>query len=132
MASPQDIPEIAAADLKILLDSPRPPLVLDVRENWEREAARLPDTLDIPMMEIPQRLAELPRVVQGVVDHLAPHRLTKYARDVATEFHQFYTECTILADDRELRVARLALCVATKTVLAEVLELIGVSAPETM
>jgi rhodanese-related sulfurtransferase len=61
MASPQDIPEIAAADLKILLDSPRPPLLLDVRESWEREAARLPDTLDIPMMEIPQRLAELPR-----------------------------------------------------------------------
>jgi arginyl-tRNA synthetase len=83
-------------------------------------------------MTLARRLAELPRVVQGVVDHLAPHRLTKYARDVATEFHQFYTECTILADDRELRVARLALCVATKTVLAEVLELIGVSAPETM
>jgi rhodanese-related sulfurtransferase len=61
MASPQDIPEISAADLKVLLDSPRPPLLLDVRENWEREAARLPDTLDIPMMEIPQRLAELPR-----------------------------------------------------------------------
>jgi arginyl-tRNA synthetase len=79
-----------------------------------------------------RRLAELPRVVQGVVDNLAPHRLTKYARDVATEFHQFYTECTILVDERELRLARLALCVATKSVLAEVLELIGISAPETM
>jgi rhodanese-related sulfurtransferase len=32
-----------------------------VRENWERDAARLPGTLDIPMMEIPQRLTELPR-----------------------------------------------------------------------
>ena len=61
MTSPQDIPEIAAADLKILLDSPRPPLVLDVREDWERDAARLPGTLDIPMMEVPQRFAELPR-----------------------------------------------------------------------
>ena len=79
-----------------------------------------------------RRLAELPRVVHGVIDNLAPHRLTKYARDVATEFHQFYTECTILVDERELRLARLALCVATKSVLAEVLELMGVSAPETM
>ena len=79
-----------------------------------------------------RRLAELPRVVHGVVDNLAPHRLTKYARDVATEFHQFYTECTILVDERELRLARLALCVATKSVLAEVLELIGISAPEAM
>jgi rhodanese-related sulfurtransferase len=61
MASPRDIPEIAPAALKLLLDSPQPPLVLDVRERWELEAARLPDTLDIPMMEIPQRLAELPR-----------------------------------------------------------------------
>jgi rhodanese-related sulfurtransferase len=60
MASP-DIPEIRPAALKALLESPQPPLVLDVRENWEREAARLPGTLDIPMMEVPQRLAELPR-----------------------------------------------------------------------
>jgi arginyl-tRNA synthetase len=79
-----------------------------------------------------RRLAELPRVVQGVVENLAPHRLTKYARDVATEFHQFYTACTILVDERDLRLSRLALCVATKSVLAEVLDLIGISAPETM
>ena len=61
MATPYDIPEISPAALKVLLDSPGPPLVLDVRENWERDAARLPGTLDIPMMEIPQRLTELPR-----------------------------------------------------------------------
>jgi rhodanese-related sulfurtransferase len=61
MAIPYDIPDINPAALKVLLDSPAPPLVLDVRENWEREAARLPGTLDIPMMEIPQRLTELPR-----------------------------------------------------------------------
>jgi rhodanese-related sulfurtransferase len=61
MATAQSIPEVSPAALKVLLDSPQPPLVLDVRENWEREAARLPGTLDIPMMEIPQRLGELPR-----------------------------------------------------------------------
>jgi arginyl-tRNA synthetase len=83
-------------------------------------------------MTLARRLAELPRVVEGVVEHLAPHRLTKYARDVATEFHQFYNECTILDDDPDVRLARLALCIATKSVLAQVLDLIGVSAPETM
>jgi len=83
-------------------------------------------------MALARRLAELPRVVAGVVEHLAPHRLPKYARDVATEFHQFYTECTILVDERDVRLARLALCMATKSVLAEVLALIGVNAPETM
>ncbi len=66
MASPH-IPEIAPAALKARLAAPQPPLVLDVRENWEREAARLPGTLDIPMMEVPQRLAELPRDREIVV-----------------------------------------------------------------
>jgi rhodanese-related sulfurtransferase len=55
------ISELKPAELKMLLDSAQPPLVLDVRENWELAAARLPGTLDIPMMQIPQRLAELPR-----------------------------------------------------------------------
>jgi rhodanese-related sulfurtransferase len=59
--APQQIPEITPAALKALLGSPQPPLVLDVRESWEREAASLPGTVDIPMMEVPQRLAELPR-----------------------------------------------------------------------
>ena len=67
MASVHDIPQITPAALQALLQSPQPPLVLDVRENWEREAARLPDTLDIPMMEVPQRLAELPRDREIVV-----------------------------------------------------------------
>ncbi len=79
-----------------------------------------------------RRLAEFPQVVQGVVDHLAPHRLARYARDVATDFHQFYTACKILVDDRDTRVARLALCVAAKNVLKHVLDLIGVGAPDSM
>jgi arginyl-tRNA synthetase len=79
-----------------------------------------------------RRLAEFPETVRGVAEYLAPHRLARYARDVASDFHQFYTECRILADDRATRVARLALCLATKTVLARALALTGVSAPETM
>src|ERR1700690_4326804 len=67
MGNPQGIVEIGPAALKAPLDSAQPPLVLDVRENWEREAARLPGTVDIPMGEIPQRLAELPRERQIVV-----------------------------------------------------------------
>lgn len=83
-------------------------------------------------LALARRLAELPKVVRGVIDHLAPHRLAKYARDVASDFHQFYAECRILVEDPTVRLARLALCIAAKTVLAEVLDLIGVSAPEAM
>jgi arginyl-tRNA synthetase len=79
-----------------------------------------------------RRLAEFPSVVAGVVEYLAPHRLARYARDVAADFHQFYTECRILADDSQVRLARLALCLATKNVLARTLDLAGVRAPESM
>ncbi len=71
-------------------------------------------------------------VVAGVARSRAPHRLPKYARDVAADFHQFYSDCIILTDDRAQTVARLGLALATQTVLAKALELCGVSAPETM
>jgi arginyl-tRNA synthetase len=79
-----------------------------------------------------RRLAEFGSVVAGVARTLAPHRLPKYARDVAADFHQFYSDCTILGDDREQTVARLGLALAAQTVLAKTLELCGVSAPDSM
>lgn len=79
-----------------------------------------------------RRVAEFPAVVADVVDRLAPHRLARYARDVASDFHQFYTDCKILDERRDLRLARLALSVAAKTVLAKTLALAGVSAPDSM
>ncbi|MDQ2866778.1 MAG: arginine--tRNA ligase [Candidatus Eremiobacteraeota bacterium] len=102
------------------------------------DAARARDGNSLQVLEhsaelaLVRRLAELPRAVRGVVENLAPHRLAKYARDVASDFHQFYTECKILTEDREVRTARLGLCIATQNVLATVLDLIGVSAPESM
>jgi arginyl-tRNA synthetase len=83
-------------------------------------------------LSLARRLAEFPNVVAGVVDQLAPHRLARYARDVAADFHQFYTECKILAEQRELRLARLALSLAAKGVLAQTLTLAGVGAPDSM
>jgi arginyl-tRNA synthetase len=100
------------------------------------EAARRGEHLDrlVEPAEIAlaRRLAELGATVAGVARARAPHRLPKYARDVAADFHQFYAECTILGDDRALTLARLGLALATKQVLATALELCGVSAPESM
>ncbi len=79
-----------------------------------------------------RRVAEFPAVVADVVDRLAPHRLARYARDVASDFHQFYSDCKILDERPDLRLARLALCVAAKTVLAKTLALAGVTAPDSM
>ncbi|MDQ2872492.1 MAG: arginine--tRNA ligase [Candidatus Eremiobacteraeota bacterium] len=101
--------------------------VADARAGRALTALRHPAELALA-----RRLAEFPGVVQNVVDHLAPHRLARYARDVAADFHQFYAECKILAVDRDERLARLSLCMAAETVLARVLRLLGVSAPDSM
>ena len=59
--TPREMPvAIDVIELRDLLRSERPPLVLDVREPWEREICALPGGLAIPMGEIPDRLSELP------------------------------------------------------------------------
>jgi len=83
-------------------------------------------------LALARRLSEFPAIVRSVVDGLAPHRLARYLQSVAADFHQFYMNCTVLGEDAELSVARLALSHATKTVLASGLDLLGVSAPDAM
>ena len=53
--------EYAPAEVAAQLKAPSPPLLLDVREAWELEIARLPEALHIPMAQIPARLSELDR-----------------------------------------------------------------------
>jgi arginyl-tRNA synthetase len=83
-------------------------------------------------LALARRLAEFGPTVAGVARARAPHRLTKYARDVASDFHQFYDSCRVLGDDAAVTTARLGLAIATKTVLATTLQLCGVSAPDVM
>ena len=109
--------------------------VLRRAEAADVEAARAADLSPLvhdAELALARRIADLPHLAQGVVDQLAPHRLARYARDVATDFHQFYTECRILDDERGVRLARLALCLAAQRVLALVLGLLGVAAPDSM
>jgi arginyl-tRNA synthetase len=83
-------------------------------------------------LALARRLAEFPAKVRSVAEGRAPYRLARYAQDIAADFHQFYMACTVLGDDEELSVARLALVHATKLVLAQTLAILGVSAPEQM
>jgi arginyl-tRNA synthetase len=90
-------------------------------------------SLDHPSeLAVIRRLADFSRTVADAAKARAPHRLAEYARDVATDFHSFYTECVVLSDDDALSSARLSLCLASKAVLASALDLLGVSAPEKM
>ncbi len=79
-----------------------------------------------------RKMLMLPEIVADAAVSLAPHPLPYYAQDLATAFHSFYTECRVIGDDPELTKARLKLVAASKTALAAVLDLIGVTAPEQM
>jgi arginyl-tRNA synthetase len=83
-------------------------------------------------LDLLRALADTPATIARAAELRAPHRLTHAAQDLATRFHRFYTECPVLGEDEALTQARLALCVGTKRVLANLLELLGVSAPEAM
>ncbi|MCQ9369903.1 arginine--tRNA ligase [Corynebacterium sp. 35RC1] len=81
-------------------------------------------------------LGEFPAVVKGAADLREPHRVARYAEELAGTFHRFYDSCQILPKQGEqaepIHTARLALAAATRQVLANALGLVGVSAPERM
>jgi arginyl-tRNA synthetase len=78
------------------------------------------------------RLAEYPDMLAHAADELGPHAVAFYLRDLAGEFHSFYSADRVLVDDAALRTARIALLAATRQVLANGLATIGVSAPQKM
>ena len=77
-------------------------------------------------------LADMPDVLARAAELRAPHRVAHAAQDVARRFHSFYTECRVVGEDEELTQARLWLCRASQQVLANLLAILGVSAPERM
>ena len=77
-------------------------------------------------------LAKYPEVLEGSAQALEPHQVAAYLREVATRLHGFYNAHTFLVDDGAVRGARLSLAVATQSVLADGLALLGVSAPDSM
>ena len=79
-----------------------------------------------------RKIADLPAEIAGAARDLAPYRLARYATDLATLFHSFYSECRVLTDDEELKKARLVLVNAARITLRNVLTLLGVTAPERM
>jgi arginyl-tRNA synthetase len=77
-------------------------------------------------------LAEVPGQIEAAAELRAPHRIAHAAQDLAASFHRFYTECRVVSDDDGLTQARLWLAAGTKQVLANLLGLLGVSAPDRM
>ena len=81
-------------------------------------------------------LAEFPGIVEAAATFREPHRIARYLEELAGVYHGFYADCRVLPMGDEvispLHSARANLCAATKQVLANGLDLLGVSAPERM
>jgi len=79
-----------------------------------------------------RELLDYPDVVAAAAQRRETHDIPRYAYELAATFSQFYRDCKVLTDDPALTTARLALTDATRGVLASALDLLGISAPESM
>ncbi|NOR04436.1 arginine--tRNA ligase [Mycolicibacterium fortuitum] len=83
-----------------------------------------------------RNLGEFPRVLKAAAALREPHRVCRYLEDLAGDYHRFYDACRVLPQGDEeagdLNAARLALCEATRQVIANGLAILGVTAPERM
>jgi arginyl-tRNA synthetase len=79
-----------------------------------------------------KQLLQYPELVAGAARALEPHRVAYWLYDLAGLFHPYYRSHRVLQADRDLALARLALCASVGRVVRNGLELLGVSAPEAM
>lgn len=79
-----------------------------------------------------RKIAELPELVNEAANEYSPFKMTKYVYELAQVFHKFYDTCQIKDAEENVRSSRLALCAAAKTVIANVLAMLKIDAPEKM
>jgi arginyl-tRNA synthetase len=106
------------------------------------ELGLIPDTGHLELLShdkegvLLRTIGEFPRVLETAASLREPHRVCHYLEDLAADYHRFYDSCRVLPQGDEqaidLHTARLALCQATRQVIANGLAILGVSAPERM
>ncbi|MFW6190029.1 MAG: arginine--tRNA ligase [Candidatus Bipolaricaulota bacterium] len=87
---------------------------------------------EVEEKELIKELDEFPDIVEFSAEDYGPHHLARYGENLAAAFHQFYNKHRVLVDEEELSRARLGLCRGIQVVLRELLDVLGVSAPEEM
>jgi arginyl-tRNA synthetase len=106
------------------------------------ELGLIPDTGHLELLShdkegtLLRSIGEFPRVLKTAASLREPHRVCRYLEDLAGDYHRFYDSCRVLPQGDEqptdLHTARLALCEATRQVIANGLTILGVTAPERM
>ena len=79
-----------------------------------------------------KRLSEFPEIISLSASETSPHYIATFLKDLASDFHSYYNANKFLSDNKPLQNARLALIGATKIVIKNGLQLLGISAPEKM
>ena len=91
------------------------------------------DVLQSPAeIALMKQILQFPELVEGTAKSLEPHRVPTYLHELATAFHRFYHDYRVVVPEKDISTARLALCACTKTVLANGLAILGVTAPDRM
>jgi arginyl-tRNA synthetase len=83
-------------------------------------------------LELIKRVSAFPQIVRQCAELRAPHTMVHYLRDLANDFHTNYSAHQFIVEAQGLRNARVCLALATQTVIRNGLQLLGVSAPDTM
>jgi len=83
-------------------------------------------------MALIKKLLEYPEVITKAAKYLEPHRVPNYLQELAAAFHRFYHSHRVVTEDTELTRARLILVECTRIVLANGLQMLGISAPQRM
>src|ERR1700761_3227606 len=106
------------------------------------ELGLIPDTGHLELLShdkegtLLRTIGDFPRVLKTAASLREPHRVCRYLEDLAGDYHRFYDSCRVLPQGDEqptdLHTARLALCQATRQVIANGLNILGVTAPERM
>ena len=111
--------------------------ICSVLGQWGGEVAML-SRADVSALEsdyeraLLQRLIDYPQVIESAAEDLTPHLIAFYLKELAADFHGYYSASRFLVDEADITQARLALIAAVAQVMRNGLTLLGVSAPEKM
>ena len=102
---------------------------VEVKKYSEINSSLLTEETELTLLK---KLADLPEEIKNAAETLEPAKITRYIMDLATDFHSFYNSCHVKGEDEELMAARLKLVDSVRIVMAGILGMLKISAPEKM
>ena len=112
--------------------------ICSILRKYRRVKNLKPRSKELRLLTSPQEITlikeilRFPEIVEEISQNYQVQRLPKYSLELASAFHQFYHNCQVLTKDDSLTKARISLIIATKNVLKNLFELMGISAPQKM